>query len=580
MDRILRLLPFDAAVRSRFAADSPEVRRRARLVAAFCALACSGGFGLAASHYLLFEIPFVLVLPPLLAGLVAIALPALLLRTASVRLCGHLVGACWLVACGWGMWLRGGLASPPLYAQAAVPFIALVVLDSGAAALWGAVVLSELLGYGVLLFLGVRLPDRMPPAYDLASNVVASSLFGILVMAMGFAMEWLRGEANQELAVALERKVKAEREAAILRADRLASMGQLVASLAHEINNPLSYLMGNLDFLSREVAPGEQLAAVRDALEGASRVKTIVQDLKTFARSDDERLAPVDLRTVVASSLRMAAGEIRHRAEVQTALADCPEVLGTATRLGQVVINLIVNAAQAMPEGRRGLIRVALDRTAAGEARLRVIDDGAGIPEEILPRVTEPFFTTKPVGVGTGLGLSVCDNLVRKMGGAMVIESRAGEGTSVTITLPPAAPQPGAQEREREQPGPLGAALRILVIDDEPAALRSLERSLRGHTVVCASGGREALELLARDPAFDLILCDLMMPGQSGVEVAEALRRGEPKVEARLVLITAGAITERTRAFLERTSLDLLPKPIDVAALLQLVSSTPRRRAA
>jgi signal transduction histidine kinase len=582
MDRILRLLPFDEAIRARFAADAPDLRRRARLAVAFCALACSGGWGLAGSHFLWFEVPARQVLAPLLAGTLALALPLLLLRTRSVALTGHLVSGCWVVAVGWGMWLRGGLDSPPIYAQVAVPFIALVVLDRRAAAQWGIVVLAELGVYAALLAAGVILPDLMPASHRLQSNVVASGLFGVLVLAMGFSMEWLREEANAELAVAIDRKSRAERETGMLRADRLASVGQLVASLAHEINNPLSYLIGNLDYLRLELPPGEHAAAVADALDGASRVKTIVQDLKTFARSDDEQLVPVDLRSVVASSLRMAAGEMRHRAEVQTELGDCPKVLGTSTRLGQVLINLVVNAAQAMPEEahRPNRIQVSLDTTESGQARLCVRDNGVGIPEELLARVTEPFFTTKPIGVGTGLGLSVCDNLVRKLGGVMTIESKQGQGTVVTITLPPAPPIALAAPAPLLPPGPLGTPLRILVIDDEQAALRSLERSLRGHQVVCAGGGREGLEVLSRDAAFDLILCDLMMPELNGVDVAEALRRGEPRVDARLVLITAGAITERTREFLAASRYDLLPKPIDVAALLRLVQATPRRRVA
>jgi CheY-like chemotaxis protein len=278
----------------------------------------------------------------------------------------------------------------------------------------------------------------------------------------------------------------------------------------------------------------------------------------------------------------MAAGELRHRAEVRTALGACPKVLGSSTRLGQVLINLVVNAAQAMPEAasRPNLITLSLDTGPGGEARLSVRDNGVGIPAELLARVTEPFFTTKPVGVGTGLGLSVCDNLVRKLGGVMTIESEAGVGTVVVVSLPPAPPPAAPLVTALPPPGAAGAALRILVIDDEAASLRALERSLRGHQVVCAGGGREALDLLARDPEFDLVLCDLMMPERSGVDVAEALQRRVPRLEARLVLITAGAITGRTRDFLTSSRLAVLPKPIDVAALLRLVQETPRRRVA
>jgi CheY-like chemotaxis protein len=334
--------------------------------------------------------------------------------------------------------------------------------------------------------------------------------------------------------------------------------------------------MGNLEYLREELPAGDPHAAVVDALDGATRVKTIVGDLKTFSRDEEERQVRVELPVVIASSLRMVAGEARHRAEIVTALAACPAVLGSTTRLGQVLINLVVNAVQATAPGRPNRITVALDTTAVGQAQLVVRDTGVGIPAEVLPRVTEPFFTTKPIGVGTGLGLSVCANLIAKLGGALAISSELGVGTVVTITLPPApadavvraATDPGAA------PPAAAAALRILVIDDEAAARRALARSLRGHDVVAAAGGREALDLLSRDAAFDLILCDVMMPEVSGVDVAEAL---PPALADRLVLISAGAITERTRALLAAGRFPLLTKPLDVAALLALVRATPAR---
>ncbi|MCX5742220.1 MAG: hybrid sensor histidine kinase/response regulator [Proteobacteria bacterium] len=491
-----------------------------------------------------------------------------------MRGCGHLVAACWLVACGWGMNLRGGLHAGPLYTQVAVPFIALVVLDRRAAWQWTLIVGAELAIYAGLLAAGVELTDRMPPAYGLASNLVASGLFSVLVLAMGAAMEWLREEAEAELEVAIDRRAKAEREAGMLRADRLAAIGQLVASLAHEVNNPLSYLLNNLEYLDGELTDPEHHNALADALEGATRVKAIVGDLKTFSRDDDERLVAVDLPEVIASSLRMVAGELRHRAVVRTELGPAPRVLGTRTRIGQILINLIVNAGQATDERRDNVITISLEATPTG-ARVSVRDTGVGIPDELLARVRDPFFTTKSIGVGTGLGLSVCENLVTKLGGVLTLVSEVGVGTVVTFTLQAASPElpvittlpiPVVTER-----------LRILVIDDEPAARRALERALRDHEVVTAAGGRAALTMLADDAAFDLILCDVMMPDVDGVDVAEALTtRG---LDARLVLITAGAITERTRAFLAASRCPILSKPLDVATLLRQVATTPRRTA-
>jgi signal transduction histidine kinase/ActR/RegA family two-component response regulator len=579
LEWLLKSLPYDAALRGRFANDPPDLRRRARLVAAFGVLACTGGWSLAFSHYFLFDIPLPRVVAPFLAGTLALVAPLLLLLTRSLRACAHLVAGCWLVAVGWGMWLRGGLASPPLMSQIAVPFIALAILDRRAGVLWSLVVLAEVLAYAALLAAGVHLPDLMPEAHRLTSNVVAASLFGTLMLAMGMAMEWLRLEAEQELEVAVDRKARAEREAGMLRADRLAAVGQLVASLAHEINNPLSYLMGNLAYLERELPQEDHRGAVMDALDGARRVKTIVQDLRTFAREDDEHLVPLDLLDVVNASLRMVAGEARHRATVATEFSPCPRILGTPTRVGQVAINLLVNAVQASAsDGRPNVITVSLDTTATGDARLRVRDTGVGIPADVLGRVTEPFFTTKPVGEGSGLGLSICSTLITRLGGTLDIQSTSGEGTCVTVTLPPAPPGDASVPVTPSAEVAPTAALRILAIDDEAAVLRALERALPHHQVVCAQGGRAALQILATDKAFDLVLCDVMMPDLNGADVADALRRDAPDLEPRLVLITAGATTERARAFLSANRYPVLPKPLDLAELTRVVAAAQPRR--
>ncbi len=433
-------LPFDGAVLRRFAADSPNERRRARLVAAFGLLGGIGGTTLAVTHYLLFGIQAPYVLAPLAAGLASLAAPASILRGRSLSVGGNLIAACWFVATGWGVFLRGGLAAPPLTTVAAVPFIAMAIAGRRAGVVWACVCGAEVLAYLALGAAGVVVPDRMPPAHAMWSNVMVSGLFGGLLLLMAIAQEWLRTKAEEELAEADRRKLEAEREAQILRADRLASLGQLSASLAHEINNPLSYVLANLDFLETTALEGDQKEALHDAIDGAARVKIIVQDLKAFARGDDEKLARVDLRGVVASSARMVAGEVKRRAVLRTELGECPEVIASETRLGQVLVNLLVNAAQAIPDddGRAHAIVVTLDTDPHGDARISVEDTGRGIPAEILSRVTEPFFTTKPVGVGTGLGLSVCEDLVRRFGGTMRIASQVGKGTQVTIVLPAA----------------------------------------------------------------------------------------------------------------------------------------------
>jgi signal transduction histidine kinase len=237
--------------------------------------------------------------------------------------------------------------------------------------------------------------------------------------------------------------------------DRLATMGRLSAGVGHEINNPLAYVLSNLNFVQQELrlaqerAPSPErqdlLDALADAREGAERVRYIVQDLKTLSRQEDESTGPVDLAAVVRGAARMASHELRSRARLVEDCAQVPPVLGNATRLGQVFLNLIVNAAHAMPQGREheNEIRVRARLEATGRVTVEVADTGCGIPQENLERIFDPFFTTKPVGEGTGLGLAVCHSIITSHGGTLTVESVVGRGTTFRITLP-AARQAGA----------------------------------------------------------------------------------------------------------------------------------------
>ncbi len=430
----------------RFADASPDLRRRARLVAAFALLALVGGTTLSVSHLLWFGIPPEHVVAPLVAGLISVIALPVLLRTRSIPLAGHLVAAAWFIAVGWGIYLRGGLASPPVMCQVATPLIAVAIAGRHAGLIWGTIVLTQLVVMGV-----VPLPDLMPVGFRVMSNILTASLFGSLLLAMALAQEWLRQTAQEELAASERQKLAAEREAQILRENRLASVGQLAAGVAHEINNPLSYVLGNLEHLDHVIEDAEAREAVRDALDGANRVRTIVRDLKTYSRDDDEVLVPVDLEHVLGSALRMVSGEVKAVARLRTEIGPCPAVLASETRLGQIVINLVVNAAHAFG-GRNPFqeIVVALREDASGDAILEVRDNGPGMSPDVLARVTEPFFTTKPVGVGTGLGLPVCENLVHRFRGRMTITSQLGAGTTVSIVLPRAA---------ATAPAPVAAAL-------------------------------------------------------------------------------------------------------------------------
>jgi nitrogen-specific signal transduction histidine kinase/ActR/RegA family two-component response regulator len=390
--------------------------------------------------------------------------------------------------------------------------------------------------------------------------------------------------------------------------ERMASAGMLAAGVAHEINNPLAVIMANLDFvitLLGQLAPDvrlldrkrrevERLEGDADGLEGrlqeadgplldareaAERIRGIVRDVKLFSRPHNEERGAVDVRSVIESSIRMAWNEIRHRAHLVKEYGDVPMVESNEARLGQVLLNLLVNAAQAMPEGRasRNEIRIVTKTAASGHVVIEVRDTGTGIPSAILSRVFDPFFTTKAVGVGTGLGLSLCHRMVTDLGGEIAVESEVGKGTTFQVTLPPATSEPRgvAQAKLAKEPA---RRLSVLVVDDEVAIGRALQRSLdRYHDVVVLTSGKEALSRIASGERFDVILSDLMMPEVTGLDLHEELCRIAPDQAERMIFLTGGAFTDRARDFLDRVPNPRLEKPFEVANILALIAGTPER---
>ena len=240
----------------------------------------------------------------------------------------------------------------------------------------------------------------------------------------------------------------------LMHSDRLASLGRTVASVGHEINNPLVYVISNLAYVHGELShahaqlPEKErhalLEALDEAREGAERVRFIAQDLKTLARADDESSGPVSVAAVVRNVARMASHELNGRARLVEDCAGVPPVRSNATRLGQVFLNLIVNGAQAIAPGHpeRNEIRITARLASQGRVTVDVSDTGCGIPPENLERIFDPFFTTKPVGEGTGLGLAVCLSIVRSLGGTITVDSTLGKGTTFHVTLPAASMEP------------------------------------------------------------------------------------------------------------------------------------------
>ena len=248
--------------------------------------------------------------------------------------------------------------------------------------------------------------------------------------------------------------------ATMVEMDRMAAIGLLAAGVGHEINNPLAYVLANLEFvtseldvITAELSPeafgrlepriADLGQALADTNHGAQRVRSIVQDLRTFSRGDEEHMSLIDVGQILDSSMRMAAVQIRQRATVVRDYAkDVPQVLANESRLGQVFLNLVVNAAQALPDASPSEHRINVSlREDAGFVRIEIADTGPGISAAVLPRIFEPFFTTKPVGQGTGLGLSICRRILEQLGGDITASSEVGVGTRFVVRIPAASPK-------------------------------------------------------------------------------------------------------------------------------------------
>ena len=394
--------------------------------------------------------------------------------------------------------------------------------------------------------------------------------------------------AGATVLVASGRDVTERRQlrAQLLVSDRMASLGTLAAGIAHEINNPLAYVLGNLEAMAEMIARTDQraeqrvdqiAAAIGDATDGAQRVRKIVQGLGSFTRSEQEKRVSLDLSDVLRAAIRLTANEVRHRAQLVCELGPTPKVVADDGRLTQVFINLIVNAAHAIPEGRSDDNRITV-RTRTddqGRAVIEIVDTGRGMPPEVQARAFDPFYTTKDVGGGTGLGLSICHGIVSALGGEIALESAPGKGTTVRVVLPPVTlPEVVAAPAAKPEAAPPRQRLRVMVVDDEPLVAEMLERVLRrDHDVTAVSCGRDALDKIRAGQWFDAIVSDVMMPNMTGIELLEALVELAPEQAKRLLFLSGGVFTPETRARLEQLGTLHLEKPVNTKELRRSVMS-------
>ena len=474
----------------------------------------------------------------------------------------------------------------------------------------GALLLEALGRLGV-----VPLPPHVMPVV-----LALLTLRHLIAFARGF-LRATRPETDLEEQVREKALQLRRAQTDLVRAEKLASVGLIAAGVAHEINNPTAYALANLRLLEdaletlrahRAAAPrraagsagapptpaeaqdAERLAdeALRDALEGIFRIRDIVAGLKSLSQQDARVPEAVRLSKVIETSVGLARPAVRLAATVTLALDRSCFVLGHTGQLSQVIINLVVNAAEAMPEEptRPGTIEV---RTLAveGEIALEVRDNGRGIPAAELGEVFRPLYTTK--ATGTGLGLAISRRIVEEHGGRIEVESIVGEGTTFRVVLPqhaaPEAAEPTTDTRPAAPPltdsppvpvaalppaaeaAPTASAPRklVLLIDDEAFLLKILARFIgRHHRVTTASSADDALRLVRDGASPDLVLCDLVMPGKSGADFYLALRRERPDLADRVTFMSGGGTDEKLHDFASKVGRPRLQKPLEPDALL------------
>jgi PAS domain S-box-containing protein len=396
------------------------------------------------------------------------------------------------------------------------------------------------------------------------------------------------GKVTGAVLVSRDVSDKKQTEMHLMLSDRMASVGTLAAGVAHEINNPLASVIANLDMALQDVIvladtarlPPDLSDELKDARVAADRVREIVRDLKIFSRGEDDHHGAVNVEHVLESTLRMAWNELRHRAKVVRSYAKIPNVDAHEPRLGQVFLNLIINAAHAIPAGNfeANEIRISTSVDASGRVVISIGDTGSGIPPEVRPRLFTPFFSTKPVGVGTGLGLAISHRIITQFGGTISYDTEVGKGTTFHITLPAAGAVvvPPHIEKIRAQ-SPASRRGNVLVIDDEENLAQALRRLLGiEHDVTAVYRARDALDLLELGTRYDVILCDLMMPQITGMELHAEVVRIDSGQAARIVFLTGGAFTPLAREFLVNSTNRRIEKPFDIKDVRRLVNELVR----
>lgn len=439
------------------------------------------------------------------------------------------------------------------------------------------VVISPAAG-GYTVWLGFSLDEVNAAARKMIlGNIGIAALIDIACIVVYYGLT----NINQRLMatnLALEKAYRDLRDsqAQLIQAGKLAAIGQLTAGIAHELNNPLTSVLGYAQLL-QEADLDEQLRADLDKIvQGAERTAHVVRNLLAFARQQKPERRLINVNDIVLSILDLRAYHLKvENIEVIKELAhDLPSTVADPSQLSQVFLNLINNAQQAVVETHRGgTLTVRTELVNGDMIHVEVADDGPGIPLENMGRIFDPFFTTKEVGQGTGLGLSICYGIVQEHGGRIWAESLPGQGTTFFVELPvieESRVETVASALANQQPVLKGK--RILIVEDEESIVTLLRRTLeeKGYQIDAAASGEEALTMI-EGSRYDLVISDLKMPGIDGRQLYERLMVTHPELGQHIVFITGDMASPETRAFLAKVGNPYLGKPFDLAQMEEIV---------
>ncbi len=484
------------------------------------------------------------------------------------------------------LWIQGPGLNLASVGIASMPIGITLFGGTRAGGIWAAINGIGLSAVGLYALLQ---PSTPAPLGVLRDHIVLLTIDGALFL-VGMMYERQRSASVDTLRTLEQRhretelaRIQAEADAGLAKAERFASMGRVAASVAHEINNPLAYVSNNLHFCRLKMEDGdpEIVQALDESVDGAKRIAGIVAELSKWARPSDDQvdIEPVLVDKPLRTALKMAEGHIRPRAHIVTHFDQECLALGDEPRLMQVFLNLLLNAAQAIPEGRASQHEIEVDvEEKDSQVMVTITDSGKGIPTELLEQVRKPFFTTKAPGEGTGIGLALCDNILKRLGGSLELESQPGR-TVARVLLASATGDVRDSEAPQSsiRPGQADGA-RVLIVADEPLVTQGLKRLLPEAKVVIELSGAGALQRLRDGERFDLILCDLMMPDITGIEVDRCIREEFPQLVSRLAFTTGGGFTATAQTFLDSTDRVVLQKPVNPELLHQLVKALRAKR--